>query len=154
MKTSFWQTYRNFSHGAHMYLIVSALIGLTYFGVVSVLLNLYLLRLGYDTQFIGLANGSTSLAFAASSIPAGAIGGRIGYSRAVMWGILGLIVSVALLPLCEFLPPLWQETGIVVTRVMNGAGFAFYLVNAQPYLISATTSKDRDLVFALQVALP
>lgn len=154
MKTNFWQTLRHFSHGARMYLIVSALIGLTYFGFVSVLLNLYLLRLGYDTQFIGLANGGTSLAFAVSSIPAGAIGNRLGYTRAVMLGILCLALGTVLLPLSEYLPALWQDTGIVFSRILNGAGFALYLVNAQPYLVAATTLEDRNLVFALQVALP
>ncbi|MEM7124901.1 MAG: MFS transporter [Chloroflexota bacterium] len=154
MKNSFWLTIRHFSHGVRVYLFISAIIGVAYFGVISVLLNLYLLRLGYDTQFIGLANGTISIAFATTSIPAGAIGSRIGHTRAVVLGVWCFILSMVGLPLCEYLPPLWQETGIIITRLLNGAGFALYIVNAHPYLVNTTTSKDRDLAFALLVAIP
>lgn len=137
-----------------MYTITAALIGLCYFGFVSVLLNLYLIRLGYDTSFIGLVNGSTALAFAATSVPSGAMGSRWGYRNSAILGVCLLIAGVGLIPLAEFLPAGWQRPAIIVTRLLNGAGFALYLVNANPYLVEATSSKERDLVFALQVGLP
>ena len=37
--------------------------GFTFDGIRAVLLDLYLLRLGYDPEFIGLVNGVAALAF-------------------------------------------------------------------------------------------
>ena len=64
--TDYLRALRLFSRDVRMYLLAAALFGLTYFGFTTVLLNLYLLRLGYDPAFIGLANGITALAFAVS----------------------------------------------------------------------------------------
>ncbi len=137
-----------------MYLLTSALIGFSYFGVLTVLLNLYLLRLGYDTKFIGLANGSTALAFALFSIPSGALGSKFGYRRVVIAGVCCLAFATTALPLTEFLPDPWEPIGIILVRLISGLGFAFYQVNSNPYLIAATTPNERNHVFALQVAMP
>ena len=72
---------RAFHADVHKYLFAVSIVGFSYFGFVSVLLNLYLLRLGYGTDFIGVVNGSIAFAFAASSLPAGALGSRLGMRR-------------------------------------------------------------------------
>lgn len=151
---SYLRTIRHFNHDVQMYLLTSALIGFSYFGVLTVLLNLYLLRLGYDTRFIGLANGSTALAFALFSVPSGALGSRFGYRKVVIVGVCCLAFATIALPLTEFLPQAWAPAGIIAARLISGLGFAFYQVNSSPYLIAATTSHERNHVFSLQVAMP
>ena len=151
---SYLRTIRHFNHDVRMYLITSALIGFSYFGVLTVLLNLYLLRLGYGTKFIGLANGSTALAFALFSVPAGALGSRFGYRRVVIAGVCCLAFATTTLPLTEFLPHSWQPAGIILVRLISGLGFALYQVNSNPYLIAATSQEERSHVFSLQVAMP
>ncbi len=151
--TTYLHMLRLFSRDVRMYLLTSALLGLSYFGFMAVLLNLYLLRLGYGPAFIGLVNGSTALAFAASSLLAGAIGSRWGYRRTVVVGIGMVSAGVILLPLAEFLPEAWRNSGILIIRLGGGFGFALYSVNANPYLVAATTPAERNYVFSIQVAL-
>ncbi|MEM7534919.1 MAG: MFS transporter [Chloroflexota bacterium] len=153
MLSSYWQTMRNFNHDVRIYLFLSFLIGISYLGVVTVLLNLYLLRLGYGTEFIGIVNASTALAFASFSLPAGIVGRRIGSRRVMVLGVFLLTVSTSLLPMAETLPSRFQEVGILIARAMTGAGFAFFIVNTYPALTAATKHEERDLAFSLQVAL-
>ena len=68
--TNLRQALRAFHADVYKYLFAVSIVGFSYFGFVSVLLNLYLLRLGYGTDFIGLVNGGIAFAFAASSLPA------------------------------------------------------------------------------------
>ncbi|MBV7327520.1 MFS transporter [Chloroflexi bacterium TSY] len=153
MLTNYIRQLRLFNYDVRMYMITAALIGFNYFGIVSVLLNLYLLRLGYGPGFIGLVNGSTALAFALSSLPSGALGNRFGYRKIVVAGI-GLIgAGIGLLPLAELLSDFWRDAGVLMARILGGAGFALYIVNANPYLVVATSTVERDHVFSMQVAL-
>jgi MFS family permease len=136
-----------------MYLLSSALIGFSNFGITNVLLNLYLLRLGYGPEFIGLVNGSAAVAFACSALPSGALGTRLGVRRMMLLGVFCLLVCAVMLPLVEFLPATWRSGGIVVSRLLSGLGFALYMVNANPFLVAATDSAGRNHAFSMQVAL-
>lgn len=154
MNAAYFQAYRLFGRDIGMYFVAAGLLGFSYFGIVTVLLNLYLLRLGYDTQFIGLVNGSTALAFASTSVVAGIVGTRWGYRRAVMLGLCFVGLSAGLLPLGEMANGGARNTLIVLVRLMGGLGFALYQVNANPYLVAAASMEARNSVFAMQVALP
>ena len=140
----------------YRYLIAASMVGFSYFGFVSVLLNLYLLRLGYGTDFIGMVNGSTALAFALSSLPAGAIGSRFGMRRGATGGMCFLAAGVMLVPTMALLPvgvpP--RDVGIIAMRVLSGIGFSLYMVNSYPYLVAATDARDRPYAFAMLAAIP
>jgi len=144
-----------FNADVYRYLIAGGLMGFSYFGFVAVLLNLYLLRLGYGTDFIGLVNGSTALAFALSSLPAGALGSRFGRRRATVTGMGCLAAGVTLVPIAALLPAgQVRDFSIIAMRLLSGIGFSFYLVNAYPYLVAATSARDRPYAFAVLAALP
>ena len=147
------RTLRAFSHDVRMYLVTSALIGVSFFGIVAVLFNLYLLRLGYGPEFVGLVQGSAAFAFAAASVPAGAMGTRWGSRRMVITGVTVLTVGIALFPLTELMPPSLRSAWVIGSRLLVGMGFALYMVNAYPFLIAATRPAERDHVFSLQVAI-
>jgi len=150
---NYFYTLRMFSHDVRMYLITATLLGFSYFGIIAVLLNLYLLRLGYGPEFIGLVNGATSSAFALTSLLAGAIGRRWGNRRSVVAGMSLMVITVTLLPITELFPDQWQEPGILLMRFLNGFGFALYIVNANPHMIAATKPQERNHAFSMQVAL-
>ena len=144
-----------FHADVYRYLIAASLVGFSYFGFVTVLLNLFLLRLGYGTDFIGLVNGSTALAFALSSLPAGAIGSRFGMRRGAVGGMGFLTAGVMLVPIMALLPagsP--RDFGIIAMRLLSGIGFSLYMVNSYPYLVVATDARDRPYAFAMLAAIP
>ena len=146
---------RQFHADVYRHLVASTLVGFSYFGFVTVLLNLYLLRLGYGTDFIGLVNGSTAIAFAASSLPAGAFGSRFGMRRAVVGGMGFLAAGVMLVPIVALLPAGGtRDVAIIAMRLLSGIGFSLYMVNSYPYLVAATDARDRPYAFALLAAVP
>src|SRR5919204_1900765 len=77
---------RPFNRSIHLWLLGFAIAGFTYFGVQAVLFNLYLLRLGFGPQFIGLLVGSGQVLFALAALPAGALGQRAGVRGAFASG--------------------------------------------------------------------
>ena len=101
MITTYLRTLRLFNRDVRLYMVTLGLIGFSYFGITSVLLNLYLLRLGYGTEFIGLVNGIVAVGFAGFSLPAGIIGGRWGTRRAMIAGVSLIVTAFALLPAAE-----------------------------------------------------
>ena len=143
---------RGFHPDVRRFLIAAGLSGLGFIGFASVLFNLYLLRLGYGTDFIGLANGSTPLAFAIASLPAGAIGSRFGPRRAALSGYICLVAGAVLLPPVAQLEPAVASVAIVMTRMLTGVGFSLFMVNAQPYLVASTSENERVAVFAAWTA--
>ncbi|HWQ15356.1 MAG TPA: MFS transporter, partial [Roseiflexaceae bacterium] len=145
---------RRFSRDVRLYLITAALIGFTIFGgIYTVLLNLYLVRLGYGPAFVGLVNAAGPLAMALFCLPAGALGGRWGSRRAMIAGLCLSIPGFGLLPLAEFVPPSFRAGWLLATYIVGHLGFALYIVNANPFLTGITTTHGRNHVFSVQAAL-
>ena len=144
---------RLFSRNARLILIVYAVPGFTYFGIISVLLNLYLLRLGYGPESIGLLTGVSWLVFTASCLPAGAIGTRWGSRRTMIIGMSMEILGFGLLTLVEFMPPTLRAGWLLVTNSLSYLGGGLWSVNATPFLAGATTSEERDHAFSVRTAL-
>ena len=121
-------------------------------GVYNVLLNLYLLRLGYGTEFIGMANAVGLLTFACASLPAGILGAR--YSNTLMMKIGGSlsVIGGLLLPQVELLPPGLRESGLVFLYALMLVGFSFFFVNGAPYLINVVEPEHKHLAFSLNTA--
>ena len=112
-------------------------------GVYNVLLNLYLLRLDYGTEFIGLVNAVGLLSFACTSFPAGVLGSRISVTRLMKFGACLSLISGALLPMAESLPTGWREVWFVLHYALMLGGFAFFFVNGAPYLMNAVDTALR-----------
>jgi MFS family permease len=145
--------FRLFSRDVRLFLVTAALVGLTWDGMRAVLLNLYLLRLGYGPEFIGLLNGVGASAFALLCLPAGAMGTRWGSRAMLMAGLSLLAAGFGLLPLAESTAGTWRSSWLLATTVLVHLGFALYLVNGLPFLMEATGPEERSHVFSVQMAL-
>lgn len=136
-----------------LYLITAALSGFTWDGIHAVLFNLYLLRLGYGPEFIGLVNAASALAFSAFCLPAGALGTRWGSRRMLITSVGLMVAGLGLLPLAESIPTTWQTGWLLATSVLAWVGLALYYVNGMPFLMSATGPGERNHAFSVQIAL-
>ncbi len=121
-------------------------------GIPAVVLNLYLLRLGYGPEFIGVFNGMSSLGFALSCLPAGALGVRLGSRRAMSTGLILTMLGYVFLPLAEALP-LFQGVWLVAMRLFIGFGMALFFVNARPFVMALARPSMRGHVFSLRSAV-
>ena len=143
-----------FNRDVRLVLFSQALIGFTIFGgVYTVLLNLYLLRLGYSPQLIGQVNAAGALSFALLSMPAGLLGDRWGSRLSMIIGMLLSALGFGLLPLGEFVPPASQLSWIMATYALGVLGNTLFLCNAIPFLTLICPPQLRNHVFSIQVAL-
>ncbi|MCY3833918.1 MAG: MFS transporter [Chloroflexi bacterium] len=135
-------------------LFFAVLVGLTFVadGLYSVLLNLYLLRLDYGTEFIGLVNAVGLLTFGLASLPAGILGSRMSTTALMKFGAVTCLAGGLLLPLAEWLPLGWREAGLVLPPALMFGGYAFYFVNGAPYLINVVDNAYKNHAFALKAA--
>lgn len=121
-------------------------------GIPAVVLNLYLLRLGYGPEFIGVFNGMSSLGFALSCLPAGALGARLGSRRAMSEGLIVTMLGYLLLPLAETLP-LLMGAWLIAMRLMIGFGMALFFVNARPFVMALAHPRMRGHIFSMRSAV-
>jgi MFS family permease len=152
--TDYVRILRGFSRDVRLYLFTTALLGFTAFGgIYPVLFNLYLLRLGYGPNFVGLINSVGGLAFAVFSLPAGVVSARWGGRRTMLAGLSLAVLAFAVLPVGEFMPPTLRSAWLPSVYLIRAIGFALYWVNARPFLMSATRVQERSHVYSVQSAL-
>lgn len=121
-------------------------------GVYNVLLNLFMLRLGYGPEFIGLINATGLLAFALTSLPAGLLGAKVSATRLMKMGGGMALLGATLLPMAEALPTDWRQSWLVFHYVVMLAGFAFFFVNGAPYLMNSVKTEQKTQAFAIKSA--
>ncbi len=143
---------RQFNPQARLFFVVVVGMAFVVDGIYSVLLNLYLLRLGYGTEFIGLVNAAGLLAFALTSLPAGILGSQMSVTRLMKNGACLSLAGGLLLPMVELLPPGWREGWLVVNYALMLGGFALFFVNGAPYLINVVDEAYKQKAFALKTA--
>ena len=139
MAATYLHTINLINKNVRLYLVSVALVGFTVDGgIYSVLFNLYLLRLGYGPEFVGLINSAGLLIFALVSLPAGVIGGRWGSRRTMITGLGLMLLGCSVLPLAEFSPAGWQAGWLLTSYVVIFLGLSLYFVNTAPFLMSNT----------------
>lgn len=144
---------RLFSRDLRLFLVSAALMGLAWDGVRTVLFNLYLLRLGYGPEFIGLVNAVGALSFALLCPLAGVMGTRWGSRKMIITGMSLLTTGFLLLPLADALTGTWRTDWLLSTTVLTYLGLAIYLVNGLPFMMTATGPKERNHAFSVHIAL-
>jgi MFS family permease len=122
-------------------------------GVYSTLLNLFLDRMGYGPENIGLVNSVGALIFAFTSLPAGMLGERWGSRRIMLLGLGLLTVSATLLPLADALPAAARMPWLLVMITGLYLGLALYFVNTAPLLLGFIAADQRNQAYATQTAL-
>ena len=142
---------RLFNRDMRLYLLVWALVPFAYFGIQGVLLNLYLLRLGFGPEFIGLLIGSGQLIWALFALPAGVIGTRCGVRGAFVAGLLLSSLGSGLFLLVEQLPTGLQPSWLITSWMVMWLGAALTTVNSIPFVMGKT--KEPGRVFAAQAGL-
>lgn len=148
-----WRVLLSFNRDTHVFLMVCALDAFGYFGIQAVLLNLYLLRLGFGTEFIGLLIASGQVIWAIAALPAGAIGRRLGLRATLILSSAFAALGMGLLLLVEVLPrPVWIAWLFGCWAIL-WIGTALYSVNSPPYLMQVTTAETRQHAFAAQGAV-
>ena len=142
-----------FERDVKLYMACAALIGFSAFGIYSVLFNLYLLRMDYGVDLVGRFNAAGLLSFALFSPIASNWAHRTGYRRTLVGGMTLMVVGYLLMSLAGFFFGPLRTGWIAAVQVVINCGFATYMVNSSPFLMSATAADNRSLVFSLRGAV-
>jgi MFS family permease len=135
-----------FSRNVKLYLVGTILRSLT-FGVFELLFNLYLISLGFDAAFIGLANTSLGISSLIFSLPAGLIADRVGRKRAMIVGFLGIVLVRVVVSVFG------QGWAILAAFVLYGALAPLFFASIAPFLTENSTPEQRSTLFTLDSAL-
>ena len=128
--------------------------GFTIFpGIPAVLLNLYLLRLGYEAQFIGMVSGLASLGYALFCLPSAAMGNRWGIRHMMIAGLSLCMIGYGVLPLAAAIPAGLRGAWIIAIRLAISLGSTLYFVNFRPFLMAISSPDERTHVFSMRSAL-
>lgn len=149
MSLSFFQTIRRFKADVWLYFGFWTAIGVSYFGIYAVVFNLYLVRLGYGSEFIGLVQGFIFLGFSIFCVPAGWLGKRYGPRRMLIISTVLSIPCYAAIPLSEIIPSIYRSAWIFVSYGSLGILFSLIVVNSIPFLMGITSEKERGHAFSV-----
>ena len=141
------------SRDAKLLIVSTGVLAVSFFGVQMLLTVLYVLRLGYSVEYVGLFNASGALTYILSSLPAGAVGSRFGLRAAMMTGGMVTVLGMAMLPLTEFVPLALQYAWPILSQVVVTMGWALISINQVPALMAATTVRNRNSAYAFNGVL-
>ena len=148
-RTTWTGAFRGFGRNAYLLFIAAGVLGFVYWGITYLLTNLYVSRLGYGTDVVGNLNALFYLLHMVLSVPAGALGMRLGGRRSLLLGGALAIAGWAIAPAASFiLYPSRRITALIASRVIGSAGGALFIVNAGPALMGAVEPRASTYAFA------
>ncbi|MFN8471437.1 MAG: MFS transporter [Anaerolineae bacterium] len=137
-----------------LYMAAVGLVGFTIDGgIYAVVYNLFVLRLGYGPDFIGLLASVSLVAFTVAGAVAGPLGDRIGSRRVMLVGLGSMATAMLLMPLATIAPADYRSVALTVLYSIANMGLAFFFVNAPPYLSAVSAPAFLGRAFSYQVAL-
>lgn len=120
-------------------------------GIYSVLGNLYLLRLGFGPEFVGIYNSVGLFVFALLSLPVGAIR-RWSSRRLLLLGVILTLCGMIITPMVQWAPSQWHVIGLLGSRILSLIGLSFFFVHSAPFLLGITSGDWQNRSLAWQSA--
>lgn len=114
--------------------------------------NLYLLRLGYGPDVIGIINSVGMGVFALACLPVGRLSEQYGLLRIMRIGIVLIVLGSMFVPIVGWIPDSLRVPMLIIGAIISNLGLAAYFVAGAPYLGALSTLQQRTSVFSLQSA--
>jgi len=154
MRSSYLEAVRRLDRDVWLIIFFRVTLGVCFIGIYSVVFNLYLLRLGYGSEFIGLVQGIVFLGMSAFSLLSGWMGKRYGSRRMLIIGSGLSILPFAAIPFSEVIPATYRSIWIASSYALLGICVgSIVVVNTPPFLMSRTNEEDRSHVFSILTGL-
>ncbi|WP_407357036.1 MFS transporter [Methanolobus sp. WCC5] len=145
-KSNYISRIKEFSPNARMFLTYVFLISLN-LGVYKVIFNLYILRLGYTEDFLGLILSLTAISTGVFSIPSAMICDRIGRKRTLLISCFLLIVSLI------FIYNTTLKELLILFSILYGASSALNIVTGSTFMLENSKPYERMHLFSMYQVL-
>jgi MFS family permease len=137
---------RQFTRSTKLFLLSTLLYGVS-FSVWELFFNLYILSLGFNSDYLGLIRSATPLAALVLGLPLGLLSDRLGRRTSMLIGLgigfIGMFLEIRLLnPLMIFL-----------FGFIQGAGFMLYRVSQPPFIMAVSKEENQAIIFSLNFGL-
>jgi len=142
----------DFGHDAKLLIVVTGVLAVSFFGIFGLLGVIYLLRLGYGPEYIGIYSAIGALTYMSMGVPSGVLGTRLGARTTMLVGGGIAAIGMALLPLAEFVPLALRDLWPFFSQVILTIGWSMFNVNLVPALMISTTDWNRNAAYALSSA--
>lgn len=133
---------KRFSFNARMYLLFVFLTTLNA-GIYGVIFNLYILRLGFGEDFLGLILSSSSTAMGLFAIPAAFVCDRLGRKRTLLLSSLLSVFSLL------FLYNITSPSLLVLFSVAMGMAGSLSLITGSTFLLENSAREERMYLFSM-----
>lgn len=117
------------------------------FGVFQLIYNLYLVRLGFREDFIGILTAINTVLIAVAALAFGQLVNRFGAWRCILAGTILTVVALLGQALITFVPVL------VVFAALGGIGQAGLIVPNMPFIIEHSPDEERADLSALTFSI-
>jgi len=142
----------DFGHDAKLLIVGTGILAVSFFGIFGLLGVIYLLRLGYGPEYIGIYSAIGALTYMSMGVPSGVLGTRLGARTTMLVGGGIAAIGMALLPLAEFVPLAVRDLWPFFSQVILTIGWSMFNVNLVPALMISTTDWNRNAAYALSSA--
>ena len=129
------------------FFLLSTLIGGITFSSFQLFFNIFLRSRGYDLGFVGLLNAIPSGAALLVGVPMGILSDRIGRRRAMLIGLSLNALTAWVLVSTEAKPLM------ALMAAVNGVANSLYFLSMAPFMMHASSEKERTLLFSLNFGL-
>ena len=127
-----------------LFLCHSLLFHIALLGIADILLNFYLVSIGYDTATISLLQSLPRLSGFLIGLPIGLVANRVGNRRLIILSTAGIALAVATTALTQSLPI------IALSRFLWGACFGANQVVKPPFMVTLTDRSEHTAMFSYQ----
>ena len=125
-----------------LFLCHSLLFHIALLGIADILLNFYLVSIGYDTATISLLQSLPRLSGFLVGLPIGLVANRVGNRRLIVLSTVGIALSVAATALTQSL------LVIALSRFFWGACFGANQVVKSPFMVTLTQPSEHTAQFS------
>ncbi len=125
-----------------LFLCHSLLFHIALLGIADILLNFYLVSIGYDTATISLLQSLPRLSGFLIGLPIGLVANRVGNRRLIVLSTAGIALSVAATALTQSL------LVIALSRFFWGACFGANQVVKSPFMVTLTQRSEHTAQFS------
>jgi len=139
----------HFSRDVRLLTVATGVFAVSFMGIQMLAKTLYILRLGYGLEYLGLFGATGAISYMTMSLPSGALSNYWGTRRTMLVGGVITISGMASLPLVELLPAALRPIWPIVTQALTSGGWALFNINLVPALMGATTVQNRSSAYAL-----
>lgn len=147
---AYWRHYRNLTPEARRFLWVSAGVEYQYLGIYLIAVNLYLLRMGYGPEFIGVVTGSGIASYSFTAFISGYLFRRSSVAGLIVNGVFLIIVGLIGIAYTDLMPAGARIPWVLAANAVAWMGGGFFGVGRLPYLAALAPRQTRVVLFSIE----